>query len=176
MIKAGVDYVVLGCSHYPYLMPTIKGMIPEHIKVIDSGFAVARQTETVLHERGLLRERPIPIGGHPRTTKSQPEAIHKKYSDDLRLSEITHGDAALNDSIQHNNVSLEFWTNGDTGPLKQLLGTDENDVQGDVPPHFEPSHPAETNIGDQNSGQNPKDQEVQQSSQRKVLRILKKDF
>lgn len=176
MIKAGVDYVVLGCSHYPYLIPTIESMIPEHIKVIDSGFAVARQTEAVLYEKGLLRGRPIPLGDYPGATISRSEAIHKKSSDDLRLSETTQGDAALNNSIQHINVSLEFWTNGDTRPLKKLLGTDGNNSPGDVPPNFELSHPPKTRIIDPNFGQNPNIQSVQQSNQRKVLRILKKDF
>src|SRR6476620_8304327 len=44
MIEANIDYLVLGCSHYPYLIPQIKNILPNHIKIIDSGEAVARQT------------------------------------------------------------------------------------------------------------------------------------
>ena len=51
MIKANVDYLVLGCSHYPYLIPQIKKILPTHIKIIDSGEAVARQTQKVLQEK-----------------------------------------------------------------------------------------------------------------------------
>jgi glutamate racemase len=54
MIKANMDYLVLGCSHYPYLIPTIKKIIPSHIKIIDSGEAVARQTKSILEENELL--------------------------------------------------------------------------------------------------------------------------
>lgn len=50
MIAADIDYLVLGCSHYPYLIPQIKKIIPEHIQIIDSGQAVARQTKHVLQE------------------------------------------------------------------------------------------------------------------------------
>lgn len=50
MIEADIDYLVLGCSHYPYLIPQIKKILPEHIKIIDSGEAVARQTQKVLEE------------------------------------------------------------------------------------------------------------------------------
>lgn len=51
MIEANIDYLVLGCSHYPYLIPQIKKIIPNHIKIIDSGEAVARQTQKVLQDK-----------------------------------------------------------------------------------------------------------------------------
>ncbi|MFH7012276.1 glutamate racemase [Flavobacterium sp. FlaQc-52] len=51
MIEANIDYLVLGCSHYPYLIPQIKKILPEHIQIIDSGEAVARQTQNVLREK-----------------------------------------------------------------------------------------------------------------------------
>lgn len=54
MIEAKVDYLVLGCSHYPYLIPQIKKIIPEEIKIIDSGEAVARQVKSVLIKNDIL--------------------------------------------------------------------------------------------------------------------------
>jgi len=51
MIDENIDYLVLGCSHYPYLVPQIKEILPPHIKIIDSGEAVARQTQNVLREK-----------------------------------------------------------------------------------------------------------------------------
>lgn len=51
MIEANIDYLVLGCSHYPYLIPQIKKILPPHIKIIDSGEAVARQTQNILSEK-----------------------------------------------------------------------------------------------------------------------------
>ena len=51
MIEANIDYLVLGCSHYPYLIPQIKKILPKHIKIIDSGEAVARQTKNILNEK-----------------------------------------------------------------------------------------------------------------------------
>jgi glutamate racemase len=50
MVQANIDYLVLGCSHYPYLIPQIKKIIPKKITIIDSGEAVARQTKKVLEE------------------------------------------------------------------------------------------------------------------------------
>lgn len=51
MIEANIDYLVLGCSHYPYLIPQIKKILPEHIQIIDSGEAVAKQTQNVLKDK-----------------------------------------------------------------------------------------------------------------------------
>jgi glutamate racemase len=51
MVDANIDYLVLGCSHYPYLIPQIKKIIPETIQIIDSGEAVAKQTENILREK-----------------------------------------------------------------------------------------------------------------------------
>jgi glutamate racemase len=54
MLKANIDYLVLGCTHYPYLIPMLKTMLPEDVKIIDSGLAVAKQTKAVLQSQDLL--------------------------------------------------------------------------------------------------------------------------
>ncbi len=56
MLKEGIDCLVLGCTHYPYLIPVLRELLPEHVQIIDSGAAVARQTKAVLemHELGNL--------------------------------------------------------------------------------------------------------------------------
>jgi len=57
MIEKGIDYLVLGCSHYPYLIPLIKEILPIHVKIIDSGEAVAKQTKAVLQDAKLLNDK-----------------------------------------------------------------------------------------------------------------------
>lgn len=54
MINGNVDYLVLGCTHYPYLMPLLLELLPKHVKIIDSGEAVAKQTKSVLEKHQLL--------------------------------------------------------------------------------------------------------------------------
>lgn len=54
MLEKGMDYLVLGCTHYPYLIPILKKMLPENVTIIDSGQAVARQTKLVLEKFDLL--------------------------------------------------------------------------------------------------------------------------
>lgn len=54
MLIQSIDYLVLGCSHYPYLVPVLKQILPKEVQVIDSGEAVARQTKVVLTRNNLL--------------------------------------------------------------------------------------------------------------------------
>lgn len=54
MIDANIDYLVLGCTHYPYLIPQLLDILPKHIKIIDSGAAVAKQTHAILEQHNLL--------------------------------------------------------------------------------------------------------------------------
>jgi|SRR5690625_982970 len=57
-VEADIDFLVLGCTHYPYLIPLLKKLLPAHITIIDSGYAVAKQTKAVLKSENLLRNRP----------------------------------------------------------------------------------------------------------------------
>jgi len=51
MIKKDIDYLVLGCSHYPFLIPQIENILPDNITIIDSGKAVAKQVQYVLNKK-----------------------------------------------------------------------------------------------------------------------------
>jgi glutamate racemase len=57
MIAAGVDQIVLGCTHYPFLIPLMKSMVPETVVIHDPAPAVARQTYRVLADLGILSDR-----------------------------------------------------------------------------------------------------------------------
>ncbi|MGY2258480.1 glutamate racemase [Pseudomonas sp. SDO55104_S430] len=58
LLAAGADTIILGCTHYPFLKPLLKQMIPDDISLIDTGAAVARQLQRLLAERELLAEGP----------------------------------------------------------------------------------------------------------------------
>lgn len=53
MLDSGVDSIVLGCTHYPFLIPIIKSIVPANLKIVDSGEAVAKQTLKVLQDKNL---------------------------------------------------------------------------------------------------------------------------
>ena len=57
MMDSGVDKIVLGCSHYPFLIPIMNQIIPSNVQIIDSGEAVARQTHNILKGLNLLNEK-----------------------------------------------------------------------------------------------------------------------
>ena len=49
LLNTGIDKIVLGCTHYPFLRPHIERVVEGHgIDVIDSGEAVARRVEWLL--------------------------------------------------------------------------------------------------------------------------------
>jgi glutamate racemase len=58
MVEAGVDNIVLGCSHYPFLTEQIKNIVPSNITIIDSGAAVAKQTKNMLERHNLQSKNP----------------------------------------------------------------------------------------------------------------------
>ena len=56
LIKQNADCLVLGCTHYPYLIPQIRELVGNKIQIIDSGEAVAKQTKFVLEKQQLVNK------------------------------------------------------------------------------------------------------------------------
>lgn len=54
MLYSKCDCIVLGCTHYPYLIPQIKAIVGNSVRIIDSGYAVAKQTRRVLTKNNLI--------------------------------------------------------------------------------------------------------------------------
>lgn len=61
MLEENMDCLVLGCTHYPYLVPVLKEILPNNVNIIDSGEAVARQTKTILEQKNLQTK----VNGNP---------------------------------------------------------------------------------------------------------------
>jgi glutamate racemase len=59
MLQAGIDTVVLGCTHYPFVIPLIEEIAGPSVRVIDPAPAVARQVQRLLETQGIKR----PAGG-----------------------------------------------------------------------------------------------------------------
>jgi len=54
MMRQGIDTVVLGCTHYPLVIPLIQDIVGPHVRVIDPAPAVARQAQRLLVASDLL--------------------------------------------------------------------------------------------------------------------------
>ena len=53
MLQKGIDTVVLGCTHYPFVIPLIEEIAGPQVRVIDPAPAVARQVRRLLAEHDL---------------------------------------------------------------------------------------------------------------------------
>ncbi|MCH3880982.1 MULTISPECIES: glutamate racemase [Tenacibaculum] len=54
MMLQKMDCLVLGCTHYPYLISQIKNIVGKNVNIIDSGEAVAKQTKAILEKHKLI--------------------------------------------------------------------------------------------------------------------------
>jgi len=97
MLEKGVDEVVMGCTHYPFVIPLIQEIVGNEVDVIDPAPAVARQTGRLLDDYDLQTN-----GGGIGTTKF-----------------LTSGDPAEFDQIIRQLLNLESrveglkWVGGD---------------------------------------------------------------
>jgi glutamate racemase len=60
MLDAGIDTVVMGCTHYPFVIPLIEGITGPDVRTIDPAPAIARQTRRLLEGEGLLNPNESP--------------------------------------------------------------------------------------------------------------------
>ncbi len=72
LLDAGVDTLVLGCTHYPFLTPTLERVAQGRLTVVEPSAAIAAQTRRVLAERGWLN--PQPLGKRVYYTSGSPSA------------------------------------------------------------------------------------------------------
>ena len=53
MLAKNIDTVVLGCTHYPFVIPLIERIVGDKVRVIDPAPSVARQAKRLLEADGL---------------------------------------------------------------------------------------------------------------------------
>lgn len=56
MLAQNIDTVVLGCTHYPFVIPLIEQIVGENVRVIDPAPAVAKQVKRLLEAGGMLNQ------------------------------------------------------------------------------------------------------------------------
>jgi glutamate racemase len=79
LLAAGVDTLVLGCTHYPFLAGVIRQVVGPAVDIVDPSPAVARQTQRVLQERGQLAPSARP-GSLTSFTTGDPECFERLAS------------------------------------------------------------------------------------------------
>ena len=58
LLAEGCYTLILGCTHYPFIKPLLRELLPASVSLIDTGAAVARQLQRRLGERQLLASGP----------------------------------------------------------------------------------------------------------------------
>ncbi|MBP6468981.1 MAG: glutamate racemase [Chloroflexi bacterium] len=58
MLASGVDTLVLGCTHYPFVIPLLRQISGPEVMIIDPAPAIARQVERVLQQHKNLASLP----------------------------------------------------------------------------------------------------------------------
>jgi len=58
--KAGIDTLILGCTHYPLLVPVIARTMGQSVRLVNAGSKVAARVESVLHSQNLLNQGDAP--------------------------------------------------------------------------------------------------------------------
>lgn len=89
MLDKKIDHLVLGCSHYPYLIPILKELLPPEVSIIDSGQAVAKQTKNILHQKQLNAQE-SQTGKHRLYTNGSLEVLKNLIpeSDTIKVSSL----------------------------------------------------------------------------------------
>lgn len=61
MMLQKIDTIVLGCTHYPFVIPLIQSIAGSHVNVIDPAPAVARQVRRLLVVNEILADEDHPL-------------------------------------------------------------------------------------------------------------------
>jgi glutamate racemase len=116
MLSKGIDTVVLGCTHYPFVIPLIQQITGPGVRAIDPAPAVARQAQRLLVAGNLLDldvnlEADKPVNSH--------ELLHFATTGDAaRLEIMLH--SLLGETAQ---VECLAWENGKVIPCDTSIGS-----------------------------------------------------
>jgi len=90
LIAKNIDNLVLGCTHYPFLIPQIKKIIGEKVNILDSGEAIARQSKVILGQEHLINNGDLQNTQHFYVNK-QPQILQSfldTFNKDFKAEKI----------------------------------------------------------------------------------------
>ncbi len=82
LLEAGADTIVLGCTHYPFLIGPISKIAGPGVSIIDPAPSVARHLRNVMEGEGLFKNDGAPCGGPDIElfSSGDPESLRRIYS------------------------------------------------------------------------------------------------
>ncbi len=103
LLEAGADTIVLGCTHYPFLMDTMHKIAGPAVKIIDPAPAVARHLIYVMVQEGLLSEHDAARALSKMVEDEEAEALCQKKAGIPK------------------NPDIEIMASGDPEPARRIL-------------------------------------------------------
>ncbi|MDO8660144.1 MAG: glutamate racemase [Candidatus Parcubacteria bacterium] len=91
--NSDTDYLVLGCTHYPFLKKPIRKILGSKIKLIDSGKAIARRTEWLLKNDSIKN-----------TQKKKGNVIYFTTGDSKKFSKVAS--KLMKEDLETQNVKI----------------------------------------------------------------------
>ena len=73
LVEAGVDTLILGCTHYPLLTGVISYVMGDNVTLVSSAEECAKDVYGVLTKTGLLRPDHLPEPRHRFVTTGSPD-------------------------------------------------------------------------------------------------------
>lgn len=104
LLEQGADNIVLGCTHYPFLINTIRKVAGPDVKIIDPAPAAARHLVYVMAQEGLIDDKD--------SAKVLSRVIELKEREDRGEKE---------DSGFAKQPDISLVTSGDPAPLKRIF-------------------------------------------------------
>jgi glutamate racemase len=86
------DVIVLGCTHYPFLIPVIRAIVGNDVTILDSGDAVARQVQRILIHRDELSD------------QHNPSETYYTTGDTLKVARVFGVLTGRNIKVTHVNI------------------------------------------------------------------------
>lgn len=102
MLAAGVDTVVLGCTHYPFVLSQVQEIVGTAVSIIDPAPAVARQTTQILQLHRLFASSQQP-GGVRFVTTGEAEPYARQI-----LHLLGWEDVSIETAVWHKNKLLQI--------------------------------------------------------------------
>lgn len=96
---AGVDTLILGCTHYPFLTPVLREILGEDVLIVDPALAVVKELETLLQHLDEWEQSGL-IGAPSQAQGKSPWRVRYFVSGDPELFRQV-GNTLLQEPIGH---------------------------------------------------------------------------
>lgn len=84
IVNSSANYLVLGCTHYPFLKKSIQKIVGPKIKLLDSGRAIAKQTKSLLLAHRMKNKQNLPAGRQG----SKGKTLYFSTGDSVKFSKV----------------------------------------------------------------------------------------